>query len=226
MIAYDYMKQRTEANRKDGVQTMPTIVGIDYDSGWVMAHMVQKKGFDKYAVGCMVRDVEQSGYNRVIIKGDQENSIKDVISAVRRERAEYIELMPEQSSVGEQQENGKVERAIQTVEGQVVTMRLALEHRYKCTIDENHPIWPWMVTHAAMCYNICHVGTDGRTPWERRKGRKFHRELPDFGESRPLSVARINRTGQSRIQMGGICAVCGSQATIGRTHIADQTRSN
>ena len=47
MIAYDYMKQRTEANRKGGVQTMPTIVGIDYDSGRVMAHMVQKKGFDK-----------------------------------------------------------------------------------------------------------------------------------------------------------------------------------
>ena len=44
-------------------------------SGWIMAYMVPKKGFDKYAVGCMVRDVEQSGYNRVIIKGDQENSI-------------------------------------------------------------------------------------------------------------------------------------------------------
>ena len=43
---------------------MPTVVGIDYDSGWIMSYMVPKKGFDKYAVGCMVRDVEQSGYNR------------------------------------------------------------------------------------------------------------------------------------------------------------------
>ena len=182
-MAYDYMKQRTEANREGKIFTKPTMVGIDYDADWISCNMVQKKGFDKYAVGCMVRDVEQAGYNRLIIKNDQENSIRDVVNAVKRERAEDIQVLPEESAKGEHQDNGKVERAAQTMEGQIVTMRLSLESRYKVGIDENHTIWPWMVIYAALLYNITHVCSDVRTPWEKGKGRRFNRDLPEFGEN-------------------------------------------
>ena len=44
------------------------------DTGWVLACMVSKKGFDKYAVGCMVRDVDHAGYNSLILKSDQEKA--------------------------------------------------------------------------------------------------------------------------------------------------------
>ena len=37
--------------------------------------------------------------------------------------------------------------------------------------------------YAAMLINICHVGEDGKTAYERRRGKKFKRELPEFGES-------------------------------------------
>ena len=89
----------------------------------------------------------------------------------------------EKSPVGEHQSNGKVERAIQTVESQVVTMSLAVEMRYGVKIDENHRIWPWMVTYGAMLHNICNVTSDGKTPWEKRKGRRFGRDLREFGEN-------------------------------------------
>ena len=41
----------------------------------------------------------------------------------------------------------------------------------------------WFIMYAAMLINICHVGSDGRTAFERRRGNKFKRELPEFGES-------------------------------------------
>ena len=37
--------------------------------------------------------------------------------------------------------------------------------------------------YAAMLLNICLVGEDGQTAYERRRGKKFKRELPEFGES-------------------------------------------
>jgi hypothetical protein len=46
--------------------------------------------------------------------------------------------------------------------------------------------------YSALLLNICVVGDDGRTAYERRKGRKFKRQLPEFGECirylRPESV--------------------------------------
>ena len=62
-------------------------------------------------------------------------------------------------------------------------MSLAVEMRCEVKIDENHPIWPWMVTYDAMLHSICHVTSDGKTPWEKRKGRRFGRDLPEFAEN-------------------------------------------
>ena len=183
MISYDYMQQKTKEGKEEGTRSLPILVGIDHDTGWISAYMVSKKGFDKYAVGCMVRDVDHSGYNKLILKSDQENSVLDVINATRRERAEHIEIAKEDSSVGEHPENGKIERAIQTLEGQVRTMKLALESRYGTQISETHVIWPWLITYAGMLENIARVDVEGRTSWERRKGRRFIRELPEFGEN-------------------------------------------
>ena len=51
--------------------------------------------------------MELPGYNRVINKCNQENTVKDVIASAKRERAEDIQIMREESVVGEHQENGK-----------------------------------------------------------------------------------------------------------------------
>ena len=59
-------------------------------------------------------------------------------------------------------------------------MILAVESRYK--IREDHPIYPWLIRHVAMLINLIKVGADGRTSYERRKGKKFNRPLPEIGE--------------------------------------------
>ena len=95
MISCDYLV-RSKANA-ESEGSMPVIVTIDHDTNWISAHMVEKKGMDAFAVNCLVREIEASGYSRLIIKSDQENAIKDVVSAARRERAEDIQVMTEES---------------------------------------------------------------------------------------------------------------------------------
>ena len=61
------------------------------------------------------------------------------------------------------------------------TLKIALEHRYKRVINEDSHVLPWLVKHAAMTINIARKGEDGRTAYERRKGKRFVKEIPEFG---------------------------------------------
>ena len=74
-------------------------------------------------------------------------------------------MIMEASPVGEPQSNGRVENAVRRVKGQVRTMKEALEYRYRARI---------LATHS--------VGKDGRTPYQRWKGKKFRKEVTEFGE--------------------------------------------
>ena len=60
---------------------------------------------------------------------------------------------------------------------------MSLETRYQMKIVESHNILPWLVMYAAMLINICKVRADGKTAYEPRTGKKFERELREFGES-------------------------------------------
>ena len=118
----------------------------------------------------------------------------DFLRAAKRERVEDIETQPEESPVGEHQSNGDIERAVQTIEGQIRSMILALESRCKSKIRQDHPIFPWLIRHSAILINIAKVGDDGKTAYERRKGKKFLRSIPEIGECiwflRPESVGK------------------------------------
>ena len=90
--------------------------------------------------------------------------------------------MLEESPVGEHKSNGEVENTAQVIQGQVRTLRLGLQARYQTVLRSDHPIMPWLIKHAALLINVCKVGEDGRTSWERRKGKRFKRQLPEIGE--------------------------------------------
>ena len=72
--------------------------------------------------------------------------------------------------MGEHQENRKVERAIQTIEGQPVTMRLAVEHIDTSAVSR--------AMHAGFLHNVSHVCSGGRILLEKREGRRLNRDLP------------------------------------------------
>ena len=192
-IGIDYMWQKGETHRekKEGKiinegGSMPTIVmsfaGEESDK-WVAAFVVPAKGPEDYAIDAVGKEIEQSGLTKMNIKSDQEPALVDLIRAVKRERGESIEVMkPEHSPVGESQSNGRVERTIRTVQAQVRTLKLMVESKYKTVVDQESAILPWLVKYAATLINIASVGKDGRTPFERRSGRKWKKALPTFGE--------------------------------------------
>ena len=72
----------------------------------------------------MKRHVDHAGYNSLIPKPDPENSLIDIMNATKRDRTEHIETGKEDSSAGEHPENGKLERAIHTLQGQTRTTKM------------------------------------------------------------------------------------------------------
>ena len=93
-------------------------------------------------------------------------------------------ITTEQSPVGEHAANGVAERAAQAIHGQARTFKLALEARTGKSICETSDILRWLIRHSAMTLNIGQRGDDGRSAWERVKGRAYNRDIPYlFGKS-------------------------------------------
>ena len=80
-----------------------TIIGIDRKNKWISAIVGKKKGVDASAIEAIGKEIENSGFNRVIMKPDQEPAIKALLQAVKNERGEEVdietraELIPERS---------------------------------------------------------------------------------------------------------------------------------
>ncbi len=61
-------------------------------------------------------------------------------------------------------------------------LRSALEERWKVKIPPEHAIWTWLVEYGTWLLNRLEVGKDGRTAYERSKGKKARLLGYEFGE--------------------------------------------
>ena len=128
-ISYDYAVPKSKEGKEEDIKMWPILMGVNHESNWITANMVPRKGPDPFAVHVVVKEIEASGYNKMIVKSDQEPAILDLLRTARRERAETIQVIPEESPVGEHQSNGKIENTVQIVEGQIRIMKLVMEKR-------------------------------------------------------------------------------------------------
>ena len=117
-------------------------------------------------VGCSHGDV--------VAKSDQESSIRALVEAVGQMKGikGSGRWIVEHSPVGSSQSNGIIERAVQSIEGQLRVIKLALEKRYKVELPVQHPLLAWAVEYAGVMLNRCEVGHDGRTAYERLKAKR------------------------------------------------------
>ena len=173
-IDYAYMESQSED------KGMPMVITKDRSTKAVYADVVQEKGVNQYAVRRVSKNLQLIGHDKIILKTDNERSILALKEAVIREKP--VTIIPEESPVKESQSNGEVENAVKQVQAKVRTLRLAIESRYNISLKRDDCSIPWMIKHAADMIRRMLVGKDGRTAYERIKGKKFKGELIEFGE--------------------------------------------
>jgi hypothetical protein len=84
--------------------------------------------------------------------------------------------------VGSSGSNGIVERAVQTVEGQVRILKMALEARLQTKVPATSNIVAFMADYAAYLVNRLEIGKDGKSAYERCRGKAASVLGVEFGE--------------------------------------------
>ena len=147
----------------------------------IFAHVVPKKGFTHdHGAEEMIKDIAKLGYGEVILKCEGEAALKSIQDEVKKKRSEKTVL--ENSPVGDSRANGAAERAVQALAEQVRVLRRGLEQRLGLRLSGKHPVTAWLVEHAADLLSKYQVGDDGKTGYERWKGKRFQGEEIEFGE--------------------------------------------
>ena len=86
------MSKKTKDEWPQRVEASPIIIGIDRKDKGVFAHMAPRKGVDAHAIKMIASEIKLTGYNKLILKSDQEPAVREVTEAVERERSENIEV--------------------------------------------------------------------------------------------------------------------------------------
>ena len=113
-----------------------------------------------------MKNLERTGYTRLILKSDQEKALGAVLNSARQLWAAKSggEVILEKSPKGEKASNGEIGRAVQEVHGLCRTFKEYLEFQVGQVLDPKWCIMTWLVEFAAVAYNIFFVGDDGLTP--------------------------------------------------------------
>ena len=191
VVAFDYafMSQSDTVEDTEDVKTDEVTVGDDGPRGDAVKILVGRDrrsrvynvvpvpqkgdGENEYATRRVLRFLEFLGYEKVVIKSDQEVALGKVLRNAKTHRGEHTQTMLEQSPVADSRSNGFIERAIQTVEGQIRTMKCALDRRLGVKVPSDWCVIPWLAEHAGNLLTMFEVGQDGKTPFQRLRGRKL-----------------------------------------------------
>ena len=162
--------------------SVPVLVASVRKKGLLFAHVVPHKGGShKEVIKLIIKDLTRCGfYGKVILKGDQEPAIEDLMREVARARGS-AETVLEFSPVRDSSGNGLAEKGVQTLEGLIRTHILELDEKLNCKLSLDMAWFNWLVEYCADVHNRHQVGADGKTPWERLKGRRCHGYVQEFG---------------------------------------------
>ena len=106
----------------------------------------------------------------IINKTDQEPAIKFLRSTMCARRGLEPRRFSKRRPLLPKVRMWFVERAVQTVEQHVRTLKSQLDERYGARMDTRHPISPWLCDYSMHVLNWMEVSKDGKTACERCKG--------------------------------------------------------
>ena len=170
-----------------GGKTLAMLVGRERRSRATLSTVVPRKTTGEWTAKRLTAWLREIGleHSDIIIKSDNEPALVSVVDGLSRARAVVsgsARTVIEHSPVHSSASNGIVERGIQSVQGQVRTMRNAVEAKYGARLEVHHPIWCWLAEYAGHLITRFEVGLDGKTPYERIKGKRARVQGLEFGE--------------------------------------------
>ena len=176
LVSMDYFFAGEEDN-----PTATMIAVKDSKSKAIHAYLVEAKGTcDPKIAKRIARWVESLGYKRVAMRTDRENSIVAVQDMVQQEAG--MEIVPENSPKGESQSNGPAESAVRELAGMVRTLKDSIETKTGEKIDKRSAMLAWIVEHAGNMITRYRVGKDGKTAYQRLKGKAPSNKVSPLGE--------------------------------------------
>ena len=173
-VSFDYCFLRNRPSDP----SICVLVGRDRESKTLIAHTVPAKGAEvEWAAAQVVKDLRKLGHHsNLILKSDQEPAIVSFLQDVANRRTNCVTLL-EHSPVGDSQANGLAERAVRALEEMVRVVKLDLEKRIGSELNVDESVIDWVVEHAADIVTKCQKGSDGRTAYQRLKGKVYKGEL-------------------------------------------------
>ena len=112
-------------------KAQPILVVKERDTRMMCSMLVgEKEAVDEHVIKRIIEFIKELGYEsaKIVLKSDQESSVKSVIDAVIRAKRD-APTMPEYSPVRSSGSNGVIERGIKEVQGQLRAMKSALDTR-------------------------------------------------------------------------------------------------
>ena len=101
------------------------------------------KGGDPYALAVALEAIKFMGRTRLIITGDQENAVKNLVDMVRDSRAHETAVI--NTPKGSSASAGGIERATYEVEKQIRTLKSRFEENYGESVGLDHKMLPFLV---------------------------------------------------------------------------------
>lgn len=186
LLVGDYCMLR-DSNDNDLAQVLVCRL---YPARALMATACDAKGADDHAITNLSALIKESCYRNIVYKSDQERSIRSMLEETFKRlgsqgvnyNPKLEQFIPEASAAGESQSNGRAESSVRRLEDLVCTYKSALETRLSTRIASTHPVFKWLVEHAASVHNRFVCGPDGRTPYEHSHGQPSRGKLAEFGE--------------------------------------------
>ena len=167
------------------------MVGVDQDTGATIAATVGSKVEDDHAFKKVMQWIKFLGHQTMELRVDQAAEMTAIQERIRVQRAAESPMnrtIPSWGKLHDSQSMGAVESCISQWRAKMKTLRYFLQDTYGCIVGTNHPIWPYMIKHAARLNIRFTVKPDGRTAWWNMAGKNYNGQIWPFGEIVSLKV--------------------------------------